>query len=130
MAVTACIACGRLIDARFLRCGPCLEQRRVHAGQQGIRVRAPKNPLRKPAARRPARPKIPEATRIAVLERDQYRCQWCGEPARHNDQLTMDHLVPYAEGGTDDEDNLVAAHRSCNSRRGAKYRWQRHAEGR
>jgi 5-methylcytosine-specific restriction endonuclease McrA len=45
------------------------------------------------------------------------RCHWCGLPARVNDPLTADHLVPLAHGGGI-EGNLVAAHRSCNGARG------------
>lgn len=48
-----------------------------------------------------------------VLKRDGYTCHWCGEDAD-----TADHLVPRSKGGTNDDDNLVAACRACNSRRG------------
>lgn len=54
-------------------------------------------------------------TRPAVLERDGYRCHWCGQAAN-----TVDHLIPRARGGTDDPANLVAACGTCNSRRGAE----------
>lgn len=46
-------------------------------------------------------------------------CHWCGRPATVNDPLTADHLIPRAHGGTSTRENLVPAHRSCNSRRGA-----------
>jgi 5-methylcytosine-specific restriction endonuclease McrA len=49
-----------------------------------------------------------------VLERDGYRCAYC-----HGYADTVDHIVPRAAGGTDDERNLVAACRKCNSRKGA-----------
>lgn len=45
-------------------------------------------------------------------------CAWCGRGPRPGDPLTADHLVPLAHGGGI-EGNLVAAHRSCNSARGA-----------
>jgi 5-methylcytosine-specific restriction protein A len=48
-------------------------------------------------------------------------CAWCGLPGRQGDPLTADHLVPLAHGGRT-EGNLVAAHRSCNGRRGGMVR--------
>jgi 5-methylcytosine-specific restriction endonuclease McrA len=49
-----------------------------------------------------------------VLERDHYRCRWCGNPAD-----TVDHIIARALGGTDSTDNLTAACSACNSARGA-----------
>ena len=46
-------------------------------------------------------------------------CHWCGKPFSKDDPATADHVIPKARGGTNDEQNLVAAHRSCNSRRAA-----------
>lgn len=51
--------------------------------------------------------------RAAVLERDGYRCRWCGRPAD-----TVDHLTARARNGDDDPGNLVAACRRCNYSRG------------
>lgn len=50
-----------------------------------------------------------------VYRRDGYRCRYCG-----NDKvpLTVDHLVLWEEGGPSTEENLVAACRKCNKRRG------------
>lgn len=31
---------------------------------------------------------------------------------------TLEHIIPYAEGGTDDMDNLSISHNNCNQRRG------------
>lgn len=61
----------------------------------------------------------------AICERDGWRCWLCGEaidaslqpPARMAG--TVDHVVPLANGGSDDDDNVRAAHLTCNSRRGA-----------
>lgn len=47
--------------------------------------------------------------RHAVLERDGYRCRYCGGPAS-----TVDHVVPVFRGGSDDESNLVAACVTCH----------------
>lgn len=45
-------------------------------------------------------------------------CAICGAGALENDPLTADHIIPVSDGGSNDLDNLRAAHRSCNSRRG------------
>lgn len=51
--------------------------------------------------------------RAAILQRDGYVCWLCGQPGAD----TVDHVIPRARGGTDDDDNLRAAHLSCNSGR-------------
>ena len=43
-------------------------------------------------------------------------CLYCGATTR----LSVDHLIPRLEGGTDNADNLIPACRSCNSSKGAK----------
>jgi 5-methylcytosine-specific restriction endonuclease McrA len=53
--------------------------------------------------------------RERVLARDRSVCRWCGGYAD-----TVDHVLPRAQGGGDDEGNLVAACRRCNSARGAR----------
>jgi 5-methylcytosine-specific restriction enzyme A len=57
--------------------------------------------------------KIPTAVRDYVLQRDQYQCRGCGA----TQELTIDHIVPLAKGGTDDLSNLQTLCRSCNSRK-------------
>ena len=57
------------------------------------------------------------ASRQVRLE--EWVCWICGEPAKPGDPLTADHIVPRAKGGEDVRENMHAAHRSCNSRRGA-----------
>ena len=67
--------------------------------------------------RRPHR-KVP-ATRAAVMLRDAFMCQYCGEtPGRH--RLTVDHVVPRSRGGTYDWKNLVTACTRCNQRKGSR----------
>jgi 5-methylcytosine-specific restriction endonuclease McrA len=52
-----------------------------------------------------------------VLQRDGYRCAWCGGTAD-----SADHVVPRVDGGTDDVGNLVAACLPCNQSKGARSR--------
>jgi len=53
--------------------------------------------------------------RARVLERDGWRCRYCGGPANH-----VDHVVPLARGGIDHERNLAASCRRCNLKKGAR----------
>ena len=59
----------------------------------------------------------PEKT-VEVFIRDALRCRYCGLEGYLNYdkycQLTLDHIIPEALGGTDDEDNLVVACSQCN----------------
>ncbi|HWS90617.1 MAG TPA: HNH endonuclease [Pyrinomonadaceae bacterium] len=51
----------------------------------------------------------------AVAERAGYRCEYCHAPqAAFNFRFEVEHILPRAEGGTDEEDNLALACRSCN----------------
>lgn len=51
--------------------------------------------------------------RFAILERDGFRCRYCG--ARAPDvELEVDHIVSVNDGGTNDETNLTAACFRCN----------------
>ena len=47
------------------------------------------------------------------------RCHICGQPRRPDDPFVADHMTPRAHGGRDTLDNLAAAHRACNGRKGA-----------
>lgn len=65
---------------------------------------------------RPTKKQLPYKKRKRILERDAYRCRYCGG---HKD-LCVDHVVPESQGGSDDDENLVCACRSCNSSKGAR----------
>ena len=63
-------------------------------------------------------PKTPEPwikVRKPILERDNYICHYCGGKAD-----TVDHKLPVILGGTDDEENLVACCKRCNSKKHTK----------
>ena len=66
--------------------------------------------------------KVPIRTRAAlsrraVFVRDDHTCQYCGK--RGND-LTLDHVMPRHRGGQHTWDNVVAACRACNHRKGGR----------
>lgn len=54
------------------------------------------------------------STRLAIYDRDGFRCIWCGSAMR---PLCLDHLQPVADGGTNETDNLVTACFDCNNDR-------------
>lgn len=62
------------------------------------------------------RPRV-KLTRREVFARDRHTCQYCGRQAH---DLTLDHIVPRHRGGTHTWDNLVAACKACNHRKGGK----------
>jgi hypothetical protein len=61
---------------------------------------------------------------LRILERDQYRCQYCGLDgvASFENALAMsvDFVIPRARKGKKDERNLVACCRSCNMIKGRR----------
>lgn len=55
---------------------------------------------------------VSKRTRFEVLRRDDFTCRYCRSK---DNELTVDHVVPVALGGSDSPDNLVAACRDCNA---------------
>ncbi len=56
--------------------------------------------------------------RLALYLRDGFACAWCGAGVEDGVVLTLDHLHPYAHGGSNEAANLVTACSKCNSARG------------
>lgn len=67
-------------------------------------------------SRRYSKVPIPYPIRKAVLERDAYRCQQCGD---HHD-LHVDHIFPESKGGEATLENLQCLCRPCNIKKGAR----------
>ena len=55
-------------------------------------------------------------TRFNLFLRDEFCCQYCGAKG----DLTFDHVVPRARGGTTTWENVVAACSKCNLKKGSK----------
>lgn len=62
---------------------------------------------------------IGKRTRFEVFKRDQFTCQYCGRSAP-DVVLHIDHILPVAEGGTNEIINLVTACQDCNLGKGKK----------
>ncbi|MDX1690124.1 MAG: HNH endonuclease [Acidimicrobiia bacterium] len=60
----------------------------------------------------PYRRRVP-LNRKAVFARDAATCQYCGRAAEN-----IDHVLPRSRGGTHSWENVVAACRPCNTRKG------------
>lgn len=52
--------------------------------------------------------------RWAVLQRDGFRCRYCGQEAADGVRLEVDHVVPRSAGGSDNMSNLLTACEECN----------------
>jgi 5-methylcytosine-specific restriction endonuclease McrA len=62
-----------------------------------------------------ARHAIPAQLRFTVLQRDGFRCRYCGRTAGEPGVgLHVDHVVPLVAGGATCEDNLMTACSECN----------------
>ncbi len=57
---------------------------------------------------------ISDRRRFAVLQRDGFRCRYCGVTAAEA-RLEVDHVRPVSRGGGSEMDNLATACRSCNA---------------
>jgi 5-methylcytosine-specific restriction endonuclease McrA len=60
----------------------------------------------------PYRRRVP-LNRRAVFARDGHACQYCGDGAEN-----LDHVIPRSRGGDHTWENVVAACRRCNTRKG------------
>jgi hypothetical protein len=59
---------------------------------------------------------ISEETRARVRDQAGHRCGYCLAPQRLVlGWLEVEHIIPQAQGGSDDEDNLWLACRLCNN---------------
>ena len=59
---------------------------------------------------------IPIAVKKYVWKRDRYQCQSCGK-TENETSLTIDHIIPLANSGSNDISNLQTLCRICNSRK-------------
>lgn len=65
------------------------------------------------------RKKAVKFSRINVMTRDKFRCQYCGD-RKPMSQLNYDHVIPRSRGGRTVWENIVTACYDCNSRKANK----------
>jgi hypothetical protein len=58
-----------------------------------------------------------KSVRVRILSRDDFTCRYCG---KKSPTMTVDHVIPVTRGGDHNDENLVAACRPCNSKKGNK----------
>jgi CRISPR/Cas system Type II protein with McrA/HNH and RuvC-like nuclease domain len=61
--------------------------------------------------------KIKRLSDYALLERDDYKCQYCGAEVTRN-TFTKDHVMPRSRGGKTIARNLVVCCDKCNQKKG------------
>lgn len=109
-----CLGCGRLVDKAVLKLSRCPRCASSTKTEKNRRLRGTGEYQRARAA-----------LVAAHLER---HGRWCPgfERSAHEltarQQLTVDHIVPLALGGTNDRGNLHVLCSSCNGRKAAKRR--------
>lgn len=54
---------------------------------------------------------IPKKLRFKILERDEFKCQYCGCDDK---KLHIDHIYPVSKGGKNNPENLITACEDCN----------------
>ena len=68
---------------------------------------------------------IPNDLFFAVLDRDRWHCVYCGDELfydddEEDDNVEIDHKIPFADGGPTVLNNLQATCGHCNARKGRK----------
>ena len=58
-------------------------------------------------------------SRANIYARDDHTCQYCGD-GFPTAELTFDHVVPVAQGGRKDWENIVTCCVTCNRRKGGR----------
>lgn len=97
-----CLDCPELTRNPKGRCRPC-QQRHDHKHNTQTQRQAYMDPAYK-------------RIRAAVRQGRYGPCTACGD----TNDLTVDHIKPLAQGGTNHPSNLVVLCRACNSRKGAR----------
>lgn len=60
---------------------------------------------------------ITKHRRLAIYLRDNHKCAYCN---KSHEDLSLDHIVPKAKGGRNNNDNLITACGTCNKQKGTK----------
>jgi len=64
---------------------------------------------------------VTDGVREHVRQRANHRCEYCQSHQKYvMGRLQVDHIIPVARGGSDDEENLCLACKPCNQHKWAK----------
>lgn len=97
------------------KCGRCRKKDRERASSVRLRVRRGK-----------VRVAVNKLSVREVFDKDGGRCQVCKKAINwdlswpHKMSMSVDHIVPLSKGGSDEAENVQAAHLGCNSRKSDK----------
>jgi 5-methylcytosine-specific restriction endonuclease McrA len=75
-------------------------------------------PLTETSSFRKIRRNIPKKTFLRVVRRDNQTCQICGNLLRDN-EIMIDHIIPFSKGGPTEESNLRVLCEKCNRSKGS-----------
>ena len=67
----------------------------------------------------------PSLTNSKLFTRDRNICAYCGD-VHHEEELTREHIIPFAQNGIDTRMNVVTACRACNHRKSSRTPEQAH----
>lgn len=83
----------------------------MYKGRKRVKIPLPKAKKVRSLAREKSREQINR-----LIKRDEAVCRTCGSTK----DLTVDHVIPLARGGSISIDNLQILCRKCNQKKGAK----------
>ena len=63
-------------------------------------------------------PRLSASQRALVVERAKGCCEYCQSQERYSpDPFSVEHVIPFSKGGTNDMENLAFACQGCNNRK-------------
>ena len=105
--------CPFILAQDYTDCHEYKKEKRKEERLQKARERLAKYPNKNP------RTLIPKKTRREVAQRCRYKCVYCGVNAQ-KERTQVDHRIPLALGGTNEDSNLVLACWKCNNDKGTE----------
>jgi 5-methylcytosine-specific restriction endonuclease McrA len=64
---------------------------------------------------------IPQSLKFRVMRASDGVCGICTKPIRADDEMEVDHKIPWSHGGETVFDNLWCVHKECNRSKGNRF---------